>query len=292
MITDGVAEAVIRSDLGAGLAAYDLLLRGRREPLFRRAPPDASVPFQLAHNLLIPWSGRISGDGFTFDGRFWPLAPNLAGEPFPIHGNGFATAWTVEAIRAASARLTLCSDGPGPYRYDATVCYALNAGVLTIAISVVNCAAWALPYGVGLHPWLPRTPRTKLRAAAEIIWFEDGQHLPAGSGPVGSCPEWDFTSVRTLPPNWINNCFTGWDGVATIIWPERCLMLDVTAAWPLTACIVYSPGISAGFFCFEPVSHPVDAHNLPGGPETHGLVVLAPGEQLSATARFTPRALS
>ena len=285
-----MAEAVIRPDLGAGLAAYDLLARGRREPLFRRAPPDA-IPFQLAHNVLIPWSGRISGGGFAFDGRFWPLAPNLAGEAFPIHGNGFTAAWTVEAVEAASARLTLRSDGPGPYRYDATASYALDDGALTIALSMVSRADRALPCGLGLHPWLPRTPQTMLRAVAQTVWFEDEHYLPAGSGRVGSCPEWDFTAAHALPLGWINNCFTGWDGEATITWPERHLTLDVTAAWPLTAYIVYSPGAPAGFFCFEPVSHPVDAHNLPGGPEAHGLVVLAPGEQLSAAACFTPRAL-
>jgi hypothetical protein len=37
------------------------------------------------------------------------------------------------------------------------------------------------------------------------------------------------------------------------------------------------------------VSHAVDAHNLPPGPEAHGLVVLEPGTTLSTDCRFRVR---
>ena len=54
--------------------------------------------------------------------------------------------------------------------------------------------------------------------------------------------------------------------------------------------ILYSPSDKADFFCFEPVTHPVDGHNLPGGPEANGLTILAPRETLSAACRFLPEA--
>ena len=44
--------------------------------------------------------------------------------------------------------------------------------------------------------------------------------------------------------------------------------------------IVYSPSRDADFFCFEPVSHPVDAHH------GEGLTVLEPGELMSARMRL------
>jgi aldose 1-epimerase len=52
---------------------------------------------------------------------------------------------------------------------------------------------------------------------------------------------------------------------------------------------LYSPGAKAGFFCFEPVIHPVDAHNLPEGPKANGLTILANGETLSILLAFSPR---
>jgi aldose 1-epimerase len=49
--------------------------------------------------------------------------------------------------------------------------------------------------------------------------------------------------------------------------------------------ILYAPP-GRDFFCFEPVDHAINAHNLPGGAAANGLTVLAPGESLSRTVSF------
>ena len=277
--------------MGAGLESYGLLARPSARPLFRPAPRDAQAPFQLAHILLLPWSGRISGGGFSSGDVFHALAPNVEGEALPIHGNAFSSVWQVEQRRSAAARLGLASDGPGPYRYVATVSYALHSGALTITLTVENRAEAALPYGLGFHPWFPRTKLTTLRFGAQTVWLEDARHLPTGSAPVASRPDWDFSTARGLPGGALHAWFTGWDGAAGITWPERGIALDIAAEPPLSSCVVYSTGLEAEFFCFEPVSHPVDAHNLPGGGEAHGLVMLQPGEAMSSAASFVPRRL-
>src|SRR5215469_4069045 len=93
VISDGIAEAAILPDLGAGLAWYDLVTSGGREPIFRACRDFFQAhPFDLALNLLVPWSNRISGGGFAFEGEVHRLEPNLPGENFPIHGNGFSSA--------------------------------------------------------------------------------------------------------------------------------------------------------------------------------------------------------
>ena len=91
---------------------------------------------------------------------------------------------------------------------------------------------------------------------------------------------------------WINNAFLDWDGRARVLWPERSLELDVTADPQLSTYIAYSPSAKADFFCFEPVTHSVDAHNLPGDPVANGLAILAPQETVSAACRFSPRRLN
>jgi aldose 1-epimerase len=288
-LCDGMSEAVIRPDLGAAIASYGLIENGRHEPLFRPSARQAFAPFDLACNLLVPWSNRISQGGFAFEGRFHALEPNVPGEAFPIHGNGFSSPWRVIEQTSSSARLQLSSEGPGPFRYGADVSYGLGGGALTVGLSVTNEAAQSLPYGVGLHPWLPRTPATTLRAPAQEVWLEDERHLPTTRLSVTRRPGWDFATPRRLPPDWINNGFTGWSGSATIAWPERHLALDIEVSSPISFYLLYSPGAAANFFCFEPVSHVVDAHNLEGGPEKSGLVILAPGDTLSMRARFTPR---
>lgn len=290
-IADGTSEVVIVPDLWAGLASYDLLVDGGRQPLFRPCRDLVRAqPFDLASNLLVPWSGRISGGGFRFGGRFHSLDPNLEGEPLPIHGNGFSSPWTVVEAAGAQAVLTLSSNGPGPYRFEARVTYTLDAGALTMSLAVTSHAADPLPHGLGLHPWFPRTPGTTLQARAAIVTLEDSRHLPAGQVPVASRKDWDFSEPRQLPGAWINNDFSPWDGRAEIVWADRALRLVVdTGRDPrLTTFILYSPASDADFFCFEPVTHPVDAHNRPGGPAANRLSVLAPGETLAVSCRFAP----
>ena len=292
-IYDGVAEAIVVPDLGAGLASYDLVGESGRTSLFRPCydPPRAG-PFDLANNLLVPWSNRISGNGFRFDGQFHHLVPNVPGERFPIHGNGFSSRWLIEHATADAAEFSLRADGPGPFRYEAYAAYSLTAGALTMRLSVRNLGTMPLPFGLGFHPWIVRSPRTQLYAKAERVILETNDHLPAGEVRVASRPEWNFAAPRALPADWINNAFLDWDGHARVLWPERRLELDVTADPPLSTYILYSPSAKADFFCFEPVTHPVDAHNLPGGPAANGLTILAQQETISATCRFCPRRLN
>ena len=290
---DGVAEATVAPDLGGGLASYDLVGAAGRAALFRpcRDLSRAGL-FDLANNLLVPWSNRISGGGFHFRGRFHRLEPNVDGEPYPIHGSGFSSAWSVSNASAEKLELSLRSNGPGPFCYEARATYALDAGALNMWLWVRNVGTETLPFGLGFHPWLVRTPDTLLQAKAKRVVLENSDHLPDGEAPVASRVGWDFAAPRALPADWINNAFLGWDGRATIIWSDRDLALEVEGDGPLSTYIVYSPSARADFFCFEPVTHPVDAHNLPGGPAANGLTILAPPETVSATCRFCPRRLN
>ena len=191
--------------------------------------------------MLVPWSNRISGSGFLFAGKFHSLQPNLPGEPYPIHGNGFSSAWSVENTTPTSAELSLMSDGPGPFRYAARASYALNAGALTMRLGVVNHAAEPLPFGLGFHPWIVRTSETLLQAKAKSLVLETSDHLPSGKAQVTSRSGWNFAEPRRLPDDWINNAFLNWDGRALVQWLERRLALELAADPPLTVYIVYSP---------------------------------------------------
>ena len=135
-LSDGVAEATsLRSSAAASPPMTSSARPGARLCSAPAAIRRARGPFDLAKNLLVPWSNRISGGGFHFDGRFHPLAPNLPGEPFPIHGNGFSSRWSVEQRDRGRAELSLRSDGPGPFRYEAMRDLFADAGALTMRLS-------------------------------------------------------------------------------------------------------------------------------------------------------------
>jgi aldose 1-epimerase len=275
---------------GGGVARFDFASRGGVKELFRACPEGSRRdPNALGLYVLAPWSNRISAGGFWFDGVFHPLAPNVVGEPFPIHGDAWQSPWSVDSRDNRCARLNREAHGPGPFRYQAQLDYQLFSNRLSVRLTITNRARETLPYGAGFHPWLPQTPGTRLTAPARSVWLEDERHLPTEEVLASSRAEWDFAKPRPLPRGWINNGFSGWNGRATILWEDRDLALDIVASPPIHRYILYSPSSDASFFCFEPVTHGVDAHNLPPRPEAHGLMALASGATLVAECQFKVR---
>jgi aldose 1-epimerase len=286
-ISDDLARAVLLPEMGGGLARYDYLGRGEPIALMRPATNPKS-PIDLASFPMVPWSGRISNDGFTLAGVFHPIPPTFVSFDLPIHGNGWAERWTPRDVARQSIVLELQSSGPGPFRYRALLTHRLEAGALVMELAITNRADIALPYGGGFHPWFPRGQETKLAASATGVWISNEELLPLRRDPIADHPDWDFGKSQALPSRGVDNCFAGWPGKARIDWPERGIGLAIEASRDLGHYVLYSPSPDCGFFCFEPVSHASNAHNLPGGPEAHGLVLLAPGETLTLSARFTP----
>jgi aldose 1-epimerase len=279
---DGRSEVAIAPEHGAAIIRYDALVTDRLPvPIFKPAEPG----FAHGCQLLVPWSNRISGGGFEFEGRSHAVEPNVPGEPFPLHGDGFQKPWRIVGTTETTAQLALDHGAIGPYRYAAQVTYALDDGMLAATLIVENRAKFALPYGLGFHPWFPRAAGTRLRAAAERVWLEDERHLPTDVRFVEDRPEWNFAEHKGLPRGWINNGFDGWARHAEIIQPENGVALSLDASPELGVYILYSPSPDAGFFCFEPVSHPVDAHH------GQGLTRLAPGQTMQAEMRVGWRTL-
>ena len=110
VLSDGQARAEVHPADGAAIGRYDLTAAdGEMLPIFQTAPsPVRPGPLRHGLNLLVPFSNRISGGGFSHEGRFHPLERNTPG-PYPIHGNAFQTPWTVVETSPHSAVLRLAS---------------------------------------------------------------------------------------------------------------------------------------------------------------------------------------
>ncbi|GFE48369.1 aldose 1-epimerase [Roseobacter cerasinus] len=274
-LRSGAARLELAPAFGGGIARLDV--DGR--PVLRPWQGDADNPFSLASNILVPFSNRISQGGFEWGASRYALEPNLPGEACPIHGDGFQRRWMSEHSDT-TARMTLPDGSIGPWRYKAVQDFSLTDTHLTIQLRVTNTGADALPFGCGFHPWFPRDGATRLRFEAETVWMEDMSYLPTEERDLSDAPEWSFRKARPLPTTWINNGYTGWKGRAVIEQGERAVSCTVSASEDLTTALVFSPDAQSDFFCFEPVSHPVDAFHLPGMP---GLQTLENGEALHAS---------
>ena len=275
-LSAGDSILVLAPALGGGIARLDV---GGR-PVLRPWAGDENDPFSLASNVLVPFSNRISQDGFAWNGIQYDIAPNLSGEPFPIHGDGFQRSWTVARSTSNSARLTLDDGHIGPFRYSASQDFLLSPTSMHVELEVTNAAATPLPYGCGFHPWFPRSSNSKLTFSANGVWFEDEKHLPTEHHLLANVPDLSFASLRELPDILINNAFTDWAGNAVINQGPDHVSVSINSSRNLSTAIVYSPGRHADIFCFEPVSHPVDAFHIDGYP---GLTNLSPGQSMRAS---------
>jgi Galactose mutarotase and related enzymes len=293
-LTNGQLGVHVLPEVGGGIARFDWLARTkpfplmhpRRSALARDWPSDTPTPpidpNTLACYPLVPWSNRITDGGFTHEGKRVVLPRNRDDDAYPIHGTGWQRPWRVDRVAPDAAVLSLEDATDGAYHYRARQAYYLEADTLRIELSVTNTGDAALPFGLGLHPFFPRHGSVRLHAPARTAWRNDDRNLiPVARDAVP--PAWDFSFAPILPPGGLNNAFQGWPGHARIRWPREGLRLDITA--DVDTYILYVPEGEA-FFCFEPVDHPVNAVNLPGGAAAHGMTVLAPGQALARSFAF------
>lgn len=278
-------HAEVLPGAAGGLGRLDWLGGGKPRSVLRPyvhaegAPPPSTS--QLACFALVPWSNRIDPGGFVFEGRAVRPEPNRPGEPCPIHGDGWQHAWRVAAYSDNGACLLLDRRDGTPFSYTARLRYLLADSALKVTLEVTNTGSAPLPFGLGLHPWLPRRPGVTLQAGARGTWNRDSLGLPAEAIAV---PEsWNFAAARVLPEEGVDHVFRGWDGRAEVSWPDSRLALEIVA--DMDYFILYAPA-GKDFFCFEPVDHAINAHNLPGGAARNGLTVLAPGRTLARRVAF------
>jgi hypothetical protein len=158
----------VAPSLGGGITRFDWRSDGALVPIFRRCRHVAADtdPNQLACYPMLPYSNRIGGGHFGVGGRRVDVPRNRAAEPLPIHGDGWLAHWQVAETDQDKVRLTLDRSDGKPYAYRATQTYALEGPSLVITLEVENTGRDALPFGLGIHPFLVRDAQTELSAAA------------------------------------------------------------------------------------------------------------------------------
>lgn len=239
--------------------------------------------FKSACFPLVPIGNRVEGNGFDLGGKGYTFEPNTD-EPFYIHGDGWLGEWIADDASDTELRLSFEQIQPAksPHIYRAIQTIRLNDATLSLHLAVENRGAEAMPFGIGFHPYFPRTAGTLITAPASAWWTEGPNHLPVARQAI---PEnVDFSKPRTLPPHWLNNCFEGSNGRARIVWPETGLAAEIAADSIFSRYMLYAPDSDRSFFCLEPMSHVPNALAMAGPAGFH---VLAPGEALAGGFSIT-----
>ena len=273
----------VRHDLGGSIAGFHWVDGAGERPILRQSPATLDQVLEAACFPLVPFVNRIRGGAFTFRGREVRLPLNMAGEPSPIHGQGWQNPWTVDWSDERNASLSYRHEaGDWPWTYEATQHFVLDHGGLSLRLTCRNRSAEPMPCGLGQHPYFPCGPETRIDTDVAVAWTIDAKVLPVDKVPATG--RYDLND-RLVCGQDLDNGWGGWGGSASLFdpnWPYA-----VTLSSPEAKFFqLYSPA-SGGICVVEPVTHANAALNAPEAewPEL-GMRVLEPGEEMSLDMRL------
>ena len=279
-------ELLIAPTAGGAIARLDWTGQGRSEPVLRGCDGLPGNILDAANFPLVPFVNRIRDGRFTFRGRQIALAPNMAGDPSPLHGQGWLSAWTVESSSASEAELRFDHvAGEWPWSYAARQVFRLDGDGLSLRLSCRNVSEEPMPCGLGQHPYFPCTAQTRIDTDVTHAWTIDEHVLPVEKVPATG--RYDLKD-RDVCGQDLDHGFGGWGGSARMWTPDA--PFEVHMSSPQARFFqLYSPA-QGGLFVAEPVSHANAAMNAPEEewPEL-GLQVLEPGEEMILDMRLDVR---
>lgn len=254
---------------------------GRWEPIFAPLEKPEAV-LNGGCFVMAPFANRIKGGRFNFNGRDISFPMNRPTSNVACHGLARERVWDVLEQDATSATLHCrINEADYPWRFSITQRISISGSILSIELEIENEGDEEMPFGLGLHPWFPRTADTLLKLPVPGHYEQDDTGLPTPVLVHRAEPYLDASRPLTDLAHF-DACFAGWpSGTAQIIWPSRNLSLILTASGALARFVhLYSPD-NRDVFCVEPVSHPPDVVNRPALGNDAAMTVLSSGEKMS-----------
>src|SRR3954468_15149745 len=92
--------------IGGAISAFEWRDGSRWQPILRKCHSGLEKVLDASCFPLVPYVNRIRGGAFSFRGRDIRLSPNMAGDPSPLHGQGWLHPWQVEDAGASQAVLS------------------------------------------------------------------------------------------------------------------------------------------------------------------------------------------
>ena len=274
----------LRVDPDTGCSVSSLEWRGM--PLLRRAARGGDV-LSSACFPLVPFSNRIAGSAFEWQGRTICLAPNHPGDASSpvIHGIGWLKPWEVASNSEHSlvVKMVHSRDESWPWSIEAVQQFELAQGECCFRLTLTNRDSEAMPAGLGFHPYFPRNGQTLYRGLHRGEWQNDDGCIPIALKQEATPTDW--WGGRPVGSRCVDTVYTQREGPLTIEWPDKGVGLELAPDGYLPFTTVYVPE-GEDYFCVEPVSHMTDAFNRHDS--DGAFKVLAPGEEWSVSMRLRP----
>ena len=282
-LSAGRLRLALSPSIGASISAFEWTGDGDPAPVLRKCNNPLRNVLDAASFPLVPYVNRVRGGRFTFRGREVRLEPNMAGDPSPLHGQGWLNPWQVESSSEVAAVLTFRhSAGEWPWDYEAEQHFALDERGLSLRLTCRNLSAGPMPCGLGQHPYFECGPETRIGTVVTHAWTIDEHVLPVEK--VTAEGRFDLRD-RLACGQCLDHGFGGWGGNTRMTdpaWPY-----DLRLSSPQSRFFqLYSPP-EGGIFVAEPVTHANAALNAPEDDWAElGMNVLEQGEEMSLDMRL------
>ena len=283
ILTAGKLRLELSPSIGGSISRFEWIDGENASPILRKCNSSNENVLDAACFPIVPYVNRIRGGRFTFRARQLKLAPNMAGDPSPLHGQGWLRPWRVDSADGSRSVLIFRHEaGEWPWDYEAQQEFTLDERGLSATLTCRNISDGPMPCGLGFHPYFPCGPETRLDTKVQCAWTIDEHVLPVEKVPATG--RYDLRD-RLVCGQDLDNGFGSWDGEALMTdpkWPYELRLSSPTAKF----FQLYSPSQGA-IFVAEPVTHANAALNAPEEewPEL-GMRVLQPGETMSLDMRL------
>jgi aldose 1-epimerase len=256
-------------------------------------------PFRSGIPILFPWPGRIRDGRFNHGGVEISLPLNEPARRNAIHGLVWNCPFRI--ARRGPYHLTAILDSADnaeltrlwPFPFVLEIEYEVGGG-LRIRARVHNTGKFAMPFGVGAHPYFHAPLRASGSRAAMTIalpgadgrWPLDERMLPAGA-PVALEGKFDLRTARAIGDNSYDDVFRldsrrdPLSPCARLVDPALKLALEIRADAAFGQLVVFAPPDSA-VVALEPYSCAPDAFNLAARGIASGARELAAGASFEA----------
>lgn len=283
IVSAGSLELCLSPSIGGSIFWFEWIEGDRRQPVLRKCNSCHENVLEAASFPLVPYVNRIRGGHFAFRGRDVTLAPNMAGDVSPLHGQGWLAPWQVDRATASEAVLSFHHQpGEWPWEYRAEQHFALDERGLSLSLTCRNLSDQPIPCGLGQHPYFHCGAETRIDTEVTHVWTIDEQVLPVEK--IAAAGRFDLADRLACGQD-LDHGFSGWSGLARMTDPD----------WPFDLALsspdarffqLFSPA-SGGIFVAEPVTHANAALNAPEErwPDL-GIKVLESGEAMSLAMRL------
>lgn len=280
----GSLELVLSPATGGSIVRFEFMEHGRAVPILRGGPSSPAHVLETGSFPLVPYVNRIRGGQFNFRGQDIRLAPNMVGDPSPLHGQGWLNLWRVIEYSQTTATLEFGHPaGEWPWSYVARQRFNLDESGLEIGLTCRNKSATPMPCGLGQHPYFHCSGETRIQTTVEHVWTIDDQILPVER--IAAAGRYDVSDSPVCGLG-LDHGFGGWSRSARISdpdWPFGLTMSSPDADF----FQLYSPR-EGKIFVIEPVTHANAALNAPEDQwAALGMRVLAPNEEMTLLMRLT-----